>query len=192
MDLRDKINEITANSVTPEEFKKATGYSIDEHVAKMMDRIHELEGTKDAELRPIKSVTNRRAAAKRAALSAAAKKTAAHAIEHRRKIPARLTKDYNAIVKKAVKDAEKMLKAANGRKKRLTAQELKKGIVPVIKIGNVAAKRTSKIIEPVKGPDVITFNIKEVLVEPTLAAKSGKKQARKVKKGGEPDGGGPK
>lgn len=63
MDLLDKINEITANSVTPEEFKKATGHSIDEHVANMMDRIHELEGKKVAEVRPIAYKTERRAAA---------------------------------------------------------------------------------------------------------------------------------
>lgn len=43
MDLLERIDEITANSVTPEEFKQTWGYTIDEHVADMMDRIHQLE-----------------------------------------------------------------------------------------------------------------------------------------------------
>ena len=46
MDLLDKMVEVTANSVTPEEFKETWGYSIDEHVGDMMDRIHKLEGKK--------------------------------------------------------------------------------------------------------------------------------------------------
>lgn len=45
-DLIERIIEVTANSVTPEEFKKTWGYSIDEHVEDMMDRIRKLEGKK--------------------------------------------------------------------------------------------------------------------------------------------------
>ena len=45
MDLLEKIVEITANSVTPEEFKETWGYTLDEHVENMMDRVHELEAT---------------------------------------------------------------------------------------------------------------------------------------------------
>ena len=44
MDLLERIDEITANSVTPEEFKQTWGYTIDEHVKDMMNRIHQLEG----------------------------------------------------------------------------------------------------------------------------------------------------
>ena len=44
VDLLERIIEVTANSVTPEEFKETWGYSIDEHVADMMDHIRELEG----------------------------------------------------------------------------------------------------------------------------------------------------
>lgn len=46
MDLLERIDEITANSVTPEEFKETWGYTVDEHVADMMGRIHQLEGRK--------------------------------------------------------------------------------------------------------------------------------------------------
>ncbi len=40
----ERICEITANSVTPEEFEEMWGYTVDEHVDDMMDRIHKLEG----------------------------------------------------------------------------------------------------------------------------------------------------
>ena len=55
MDLLERIIEVTANSVTPEEFKETWGYSIDEHVADMMDRIRELEG-KEAPVKEAKVV----------------------------------------------------------------------------------------------------------------------------------------
>lgn len=45
MDLLDRIDEVTANSVTREEFKETWGYSMEEHVADMMDRIHRLEAS---------------------------------------------------------------------------------------------------------------------------------------------------
>lgn len=42
-DLLDRIDEVRANSVTPEMFKEAWGYSLEEHIDNMMDFIHELE-----------------------------------------------------------------------------------------------------------------------------------------------------
>ena len=42
-DLLDRIDEVRANSVTPEKFKETWGYSLEEHVDDMMDFIHELE-----------------------------------------------------------------------------------------------------------------------------------------------------
>ncbi len=44
LDLLERICEITANSVSPEEFEEMWGCTIDDHVADMMDRIHRLEG----------------------------------------------------------------------------------------------------------------------------------------------------
>ena len=45
MSLIDRIDEIRANSVTDEEFKKVWGTSIDEHVDKMMAHVTEIEKT---------------------------------------------------------------------------------------------------------------------------------------------------
>ena len=45
MNLIDRIDEIRANSVTDEEFKKVWGTSIDEHVDKMMAHVAEIEKT---------------------------------------------------------------------------------------------------------------------------------------------------
>ena len=42
-DLLDRIDEVRANSVTPEKFKKTWGYSLEDHVEDMMDFIRELE-----------------------------------------------------------------------------------------------------------------------------------------------------
>lgn len=42
-DLLDRIDEVRANTVTPEKFKETWGYSLEEHVDDMMDFIHELE-----------------------------------------------------------------------------------------------------------------------------------------------------
>lgn len=42
-DLLDRIDEVRANSVTPEKFKEAWGYSLEDHVEDMMDFIRELE-----------------------------------------------------------------------------------------------------------------------------------------------------
>lgn len=36
MNLIEKIDELRANSVTPEQFEKIWGYSLDDYVAKMM------------------------------------------------------------------------------------------------------------------------------------------------------------
>ena len=44
-DLLGRIDQVASNSVTPEEFKEFWGYTIDEHVANMMDKIHKLEST---------------------------------------------------------------------------------------------------------------------------------------------------
>lgn len=43
LSLIDRIDEIRANSVTDEEFKKVWGTSIDEHVDKMMAHVAEME-----------------------------------------------------------------------------------------------------------------------------------------------------
>lgn len=56
MGLLERIAEITANSVSPEEFKKTWGYTIDEHVEDMMDRIHQLEGKDAPAAKAIKAV----------------------------------------------------------------------------------------------------------------------------------------
>ena len=203
MDLLDKINEITANSVTPEEFKKATGHTIDEHVANMMDRIQELEGKKVAEVRPIANKTGRRAAARPAALPAAAAKPAA--IEDERKETASSLEDFSARVAKAVKAGKMLLKAPKGRKKVWTVEELleandiKKDMFPIsvdskgmITIDKVTVKKILEIVEPVKGSDVISLNITELLGVPSQSGRSGRRQARKGPKGGGPAGGGPK
>lgn len=41
--LLDKMDEVRANSVTPEKFKETWGYSLEDHVEDMMSFIHELE-----------------------------------------------------------------------------------------------------------------------------------------------------
>ena len=41
MNLLEKIDELRAKSVTPEQFKKMWGYSIEEYMAKMMRFVEE-------------------------------------------------------------------------------------------------------------------------------------------------------
>lgn len=41
--LLDKIDEVRANSVTPEKFEKMWGYSIDEYLDKMMAKAAEID-----------------------------------------------------------------------------------------------------------------------------------------------------
>lgn len=43
MNLSEKIDELRALSVTPEQFKKMWGYSIDEYLEKMMKFAEELD-----------------------------------------------------------------------------------------------------------------------------------------------------
>ena len=43
MSLIERIDEIRANSITDEDFKRVWGKSIDEHVDEMMNRWEELE-----------------------------------------------------------------------------------------------------------------------------------------------------
>ena len=74
MDLLERIDEITANSVTPEEFKETWGYTVDEHVADMMGRIHQLEGRKYTP-KVVKMARVGRIAAKPAGVPAASGKT---------------------------------------------------------------------------------------------------------------------
>ena len=119
MKLIEKINEITANSVTPEEFKKATGYSIDEHVANMMDRIHRLEG-KNRKVVKISVKAEGRPAARLAAKSAAA---------------AKLEKEVTGRVTKALKAAglalpgiERIKLVEGPRKGKLAGQKATKGL----------------------------------------------------------------
>lgn len=73
MDLLERIDEITANSVTPEEFKQTWGYTIDEYVKDMMNRIHQLEGRYTPT--EVKMAKVGRIAAKPAAVPAASGKT---------------------------------------------------------------------------------------------------------------------
>ena len=47
-DLLDRIDEVRANSVTPEVFKETWGYSLKEHVDKMMEFIRKLESGEPA------------------------------------------------------------------------------------------------------------------------------------------------
>ena len=98
-----------------------------------------------------------------------------------------------------------MLKAPKGRKKVWTVEELleandiKKDMFPIrvdskgmITIDKVTVKKILEIVEPVKGSDVISLNITELLGVPSQSARSGRRQARKGPKGGGPAGGGPK
>lgn len=41
VDLLDRIDELHANSVTPEEFEKVWGISIEEHLRQMMEFVKE-------------------------------------------------------------------------------------------------------------------------------------------------------
>jgi hypothetical protein len=41
--LLDRIDEVRANSVTPEKFEKMWGYSIDEYLDKMMAKAAEID-----------------------------------------------------------------------------------------------------------------------------------------------------
>ena len=50
MNLLEKIDELRAQSVTPEKFKKMWGYSIDVYVNKMMSLVEQL----DAEVAAVK------------------------------------------------------------------------------------------------------------------------------------------
>lgn len=54
----DQIDEVRANSVTPEKFEEIWGYSLKEHVDGMMEFIHELESEAPAE-RVVKEVTKK-------------------------------------------------------------------------------------------------------------------------------------
>lgn len=42
-ELLDRIDEVRANSVSPEKFEKMWGYSIDEYLDKMMAKVEELD-----------------------------------------------------------------------------------------------------------------------------------------------------
>lgn len=44
--LLDRIDEVRANSVTPEKFEKMWGYSIDTYLDKMMAEVEKLEASK--------------------------------------------------------------------------------------------------------------------------------------------------
>lgn len=70
--LMDRIDEVRANSVTPEKFEETWGYSLKEHVDDMMDFIHELE-SKDSADRVEKKVTKKERLQPKAIPAAAAK-----------------------------------------------------------------------------------------------------------------------
>ncbi len=48
MTLQEKIDELRANSVTPEKFKEMWGYGIDEYLDKMMAIVAQLDAEDDA------------------------------------------------------------------------------------------------------------------------------------------------
>lgn len=48
MDLLDRIDEVRANSVTPEKFEKMWGYSIDEYLDKMMAQVEQIDAADEA------------------------------------------------------------------------------------------------------------------------------------------------
>lgn len=47
-DLLDRIDEVRANSVTPEKFEKMWGYTIDEYLDKMMAKVAEIDAQNEA------------------------------------------------------------------------------------------------------------------------------------------------
>ena len=61
MDLLERIDEVTANSVTPEQFKETWGYGVDEYVANMMEHLRELK-ERSHKIRPITESKQRRVA----------------------------------------------------------------------------------------------------------------------------------
>lgn len=46
--LLDRIDEVRANSVTPEKFEKMWGYTIDEYLDKMMAKVAEIDAQNEA------------------------------------------------------------------------------------------------------------------------------------------------
>lgn len=72
MGIIDKIDEITAKSVTPEKFEKKWGYSVDKYVDDMMDFYNKLIAEPDAEVEPTESKVERLVALPAAAVEPAA------------------------------------------------------------------------------------------------------------------------
>ena len=60
MGILDKIDELTTNSVTPEEFKETWGYGVDKYVSDMMEYKRKLVAKRDAEAKPTESKTGQR------------------------------------------------------------------------------------------------------------------------------------
>jgi len=102
--LMDRIDEVRANSVTPEKFEKTWGCSLEEHVDDMMDFIHDLE-SKDSDDRIVKEATKKELlqfVAIPAAIPAAAakEKTAIKLKDIQKEIRKSLFKDIKNLVEK--------------------------------------------------------------------------------------------
>ena len=161
MGLLEKIDEITANSVTPEEFKETWGYSIDEHVEDMMDRIHKLEAEEAPAQDVVAAESRILRAASPAAKKAASKKkgeTAAEVLES--KTIAELARKVAELLKKMGRmkeftDAGKIVTLAEpqrGKKKRTAdAWELKLVAVQT-GTGKTLAAGAPVIIQSVDSP----------------------------------------
>ncbi len=72
MSLLERIDEVTANSITPEEYEKIWGVSLDEQVDAMMEKIHKLESEKKPAVKTTTVRTFRKVALPPAAKPAAA------------------------------------------------------------------------------------------------------------------------
>lgn len=181
MKLIEKINEITANSVTPEEFKKATGHSIDEHVANMMDRIHRLEG-KNQKVVNISIKSADRPAARPAAKSIAAKPADAAKLE--KEVTGRVAKVLEAagLTLPKTKDGVVTITIKSGKKSLVDSAAAKKGgkwmkVIPTKEIEGVGIECIKLVESPQKGK---------------LAGRKSTKGPKGPEGGGGPIGGGPK
>ena len=72
MKLLERIDEVTASSITPEEYEKIWGVSLEEQVDAMMEKIHELESEKKPAVKTTTTRTFHKVALPPAAKPAAA------------------------------------------------------------------------------------------------------------------------
>jgi len=115
--LMDRIDEVRANSVTPEKFEKTWGCSLEEHVDDMMDFIHDLE-SKDSDDRIVKEATKKELlqfVAIPAAIPAAAakEKTAIKLKDIQKEIRKSLFKDIKNLVEKILTENNQNIEFIN-------------------------------------------------------------------------------